>query len=140
MEKLPYRYEWLRYWKSLLWALIIAIGLFTPGEKLPQPHLFYIDNLDKVFHAGIFLLLEWLVLYDSVLPGAVIKPEIIRRTILTAFVVSYAIFTELMQLYVFLKRDGDIVDLLFDIAGIIIALLSFNAVFKLTNRFSLLKK
>lgn len=117
------------YWKTIIWAIIIAIGLFTPGDKLPDRRLFQIENLDKIVHLIIFGFLQFLILLDMELNKVIITKKLIILSLLIS--ISYGIFTELIQFFMISKRKASVSDLFSDITGIMLAL----GVFFLLRRF-----
>lgn len=135
IEKLPI----LRYWKSFVWACVIAYGLLTPGDKLPKQNLLHFAHADKLLHFLIFFGLEWLVLYESV-SRELFPPRFRQRMIISGIVIAYAAGTEILQLLISNKREGDIFDFLADTVGILFALLSYDLTFGFIDRFFLRKK
>ena len=102
----------LKFWKSVLWAVIILVLLLIPGDKIPESRLFNIPYIDKMAHFGIFSILEFLVLIDLTASG--FQQTLFR---LTLIVLCYAALTELLQYTT--SRDPDWRDFVFDAAGII---------------------
>lgn len=139
MQKYIENHPILRYWKSFVWAGIIAYGLLTPGDKLPKQNILHFAHADKLLHFLIFFGLEWLALYESV-SHELSPPRFRQRVIISGIVIAYAAGTEILQLLFANKREGDIFDFLADIAGILLALLSFNISYRFIDRFFLRKK
>ncbi len=104
-----------KFWKSILWSVIIAFLLLLPGNKLPESALFNIPYFDKIIHFFLFLFLELLMLIDGK-PSGIYRNS--RKIMLSVIPVGYAFLTELMQYYLPLLRHGDWYDLLADITGI----------------------
>lgn len=106
----------LKFWKSILWAAIIAFLLLLPGDKLPEKKLLNIPYFDKVVHAILFMLLEFLLLIDT-------KSFLNFRNIrlkLTVLVIGYALLTEGLQYFFTVSRNGDWYDFFADVTGIIV--------------------
>ena len=127
----------VKYWKSILWSVLICILLFIPGNRLPSRQFFNIPGLDKIIHLVLFLVLEWLILYERGIK--IILYHLISVLKITFFALAFAIITELIQHYLILERKGSIDDLIMDIIGIFIGVLVYDTFYRLTNRFSRLK-
>jgi VanZ family protein len=112
-----------RYWKSIIWAIIMAIGLFTPGDKLTERKFFHIEHFDKILHFLIFGFLQFLILFDMHLSQVIIS----RRHIFASSLICifYGIVTEIVQFLFVSEREGSIYDLLADIIGILLSILFF---------------
>ena len=123
----------LKFWKSILWSVIIAIGLFTPGDKLPERKLFQLEHLDKILHLLIFGFLQFLILFDMY-SGRIIITK--KRMIQSIFICTgYGVLTEIIQYLLISKRNGSILDLIADITGIILAVVFFFLLKKPIDRF-----
>ena len=122
-----------KYWKSIIWAIIIAIGLLTPGDKLPKHSFFQFEQMDKVLHLFIFGFLQFLILFDMHLNKVIIT----RKQIILSVIISigYGILTEIIQYILISKREGSIFDLFADITGIMLSLGFFFLIQKSINRF-----
>lgn len=121
-----------KYWKSVSWALIIAVLLFTPGNRLPRQHLFEFDQLDKIVHLFLFAVFEFILLYDfsmlNSIRGVVVGP--------TAIASSYAFFTEGVQYLFNIERTGSVYDLLADIVGCILGVILYRLFIRIKARSS----
>jgi VanZ family protein len=125
------------YWRSILWFFIISILLFIPGSKLPKQEIFQIPGLDKIIHFGLFLILEWLLLFDSAIKKANDNLIDVLKISLTAVV--FAVLTELIQRYLISERIGDINDLCMDLIGLFVGVLSYPIFYRIISRFFPLK-
>lgn len=122
----------LKYWKSIIWAIIIAIGLFTPGDKIPKHKFFYFEEMDKVLHLLIFGFLQFLILLDMHLNRIIIDRKRIISTVIIC--IAYGILTEILQYFLVSKREGSVFDLFSDITGIMLSLGFFFLIKKLIDR------
>jgi VanZ family protein len=123
----------VKFWKSILWAIIIAIGLLTPGDKLPDRKLLQIEYLDKILHGLIFGFLQFLILFDMHLGRIIITRKRIFLSVLICL--SYGAITEIIQYLLISKRKGSIADLFADITGIMLSVGFFILIKKFINRF-----
>jgi len=86
-----------------------------------------IPQLDKLVHLTMYFTLAYVFLVTKIF-------KINRYDLKVAlFCVSFGIFTELMQYYVFKYRSGDYVDLLSDFVGILIGFILFSKTKYITN-------
>lgn len=122
----------LKFWKSIFWAAIIAIGLFTPGDKFPENKLLQFENFDKILHLLIFGFFQFLILLEMHLS----QVEFTRKRIYLSLIISigYAALTELVQYILISKRKGSLFDLFADLTGIMLALGLFFLIRKLINQ------
>ena len=117
----------LKYWKSLLWAIIILVLLLLPGDKISQHKLFQIKHLDKVVHLFLFGVLQFLVLVEG---G--IYPRASRAGMLVLlYCILFAIASELLQFIPFTGRDPTVYDFLADLAGLLCGGLILRIAYKL---------
>jgi VanZ family protein len=121
------------YYKSIVWAIIIMIILFTPGNKIPHPSILNFANSDKLIHFVIFIILGYILLFET----WAIKFRILNRqiVILAIVAIGFGAFTELIQQYFAYERQGSFFDLLADVAGICMAYAIFFAFRKAISRF-----
>ena len=121
----------IKFWKSILWAGIIAFLLLIPGDRLPGANFFSIDHLDKIVHFVLFAMLELLILGEIRPYG----PDGIKRKILsTALATGYALLTEFLQFILSLSRSGSWIDFLADAAGLATGFVIFGIYMKIRVR------
>lgn len=111
------------YWKTLSWAIIIAILLFTSGDNLPKNNILKINHLDKYAHFILFLGLEILILIESRTKKR--NVNLTNILIIVFLPIIYAAITELIQLYFIFDRDGSWQDFIADIIGIIVGIIIY---------------
>jgi VanZ family protein len=115
----------LKNWLPIVWALTILLLTGLPGNYFPEVVSFW-DWLspDKVVHFFMFGTLSFLMLWSN--RKQYFTPH--KRyytTIVLLSGVAYGGFTELMQAYVFVRRDGNIYDFLANMAGTFLGFLFF---------------
>jgi VanZ family protein len=112
--------DWItrKYWPGSLWALIILLLTGLPGNYFPKVMSFW-DWLspDKLVHLFIFGVFTFLLLwgYRAQYLQQAKRFALVRRVF--GIGLFYSVFTELMQAFVFVGRDGNIFDLLANIIG-----------------------
>ena len=102
------------------YTLLLTYMLLRPADSLPKD-IHWFEGADKVVHFGIFGVLGFL--FEATYP----KQDFYKYL---AILLLYAIFTEIAQHLMDNGRSGDVMDLLADILGIIIAYILFRYVEK----------
>ncbi len=105
---------------AFLWTLIIFVIIAIPGNQIPRvSDWLEAFKPDKIIH--VFLFAPFAYLWARYFYLA--KASTVLIIVLTLSMgISYAIFTEVMQYYFFIGRNGSIADALSDIIGIIIGM------------------
>lgn len=110
---------------AILWTLLIMVALTIPGRAIPDSNIL---QLDKLIHAGLFLVLTLLWL------AALSHASLLRGMIILAAMLAYAVLTEVYQEVMPIGRSADMLDSLADAAGAIIAFLLWIAPRKALER------
>jgi glycopeptide antibiotics resistance protein len=113
------------FWKVILWIIVITVLSCLPAQDIIKPPYLNIPNLDKIVHFLMysffsFLLLQGLLRY---------KPAGNHELFLIIAVITssvYGCLMELAQLKIFTSREGDIIDLVYNIAGVMAGLLIYE--------------
>ena len=111
----------LIFWKTVTWTVFMLVLFLIPSQNIPGSR--EIPNLDKVVHVAFFMIFTFLFMQDllkirglkSILPVYIITAILV--------VLFIAIMIELLQDNMNLGRDGDINDILYDLAGFILGML-----------------
>lgn len=108
------------FWKTIVWFLFMLVLFLIPSQSIPGTK--EIPNLDKIVHMAFFMVFTILFIRD-ILRYYHLK-SIGLGLILTVFllVLSIAVMVELLQEIMNLGREGDIIDILCDLAGYVIGL------------------
>ncbi len=101
----------MRYYRLILWSIVVAILCFTPATKIPEVK-FQIPYLDKYIHFLMFFVLAFF------LEGLCLH---VRRKKLNFYAIAivYAFLIELIQLLYVAGRNGDWKDFLADVLGLV---------------------
>lgn len=113
---------------NIVWILLIFALCAMPPQDIPDPGI-DIPHLDKVVHIGMFFIMSLLICYRYERPAL---KNIYAAAI--AFSFLYGGLIEILQHY-FFNREGDLWDLLADVAGGILGCLLFPTVKKIEARF-----
>jgi VanZ family protein len=107
----------------VLWSLLILIIMGIPGNYFPQPVPFIrLFSPDKIVHLILFAPFAYLLLKDLSSTKHTKKQR--KKLYVITFVngTVYAIMTELLQFFVFVGRNGNYVDAIADIIGILLGI------------------
>lgn len=120
-----------KFWPAISWCLVILLLTGLPGSAFPEIETFW-EWLapDKLVHVLIFGMMSFLILF-----GAREQYDIgaLRYKIVFAaigFTLMYGLFTEVMQEYVFIGRDGNAFDFIADSLGAVAGWLVFLIIYK----------
>ena len=110
----------------LVFTIVIFIAcnslFFTPGKELPEVGDWFGDlSFDKVIHTLIFCGMCFFFMAYAIL---YIDESSIKKTLLiiTILFLLWAVATELIQSYFIEGRNGSVMDVLADVAGVLLAL------------------
>ncbi|RWY46267.1 VanZ family protein [Mucilaginibacter gilvus] len=104
------------YRPAILWALFILVICSIPMGSVGSSRLFF-PGFDKLTHCGLFFVLAVLYCYGSIrkFKTRQVRSEIaIKNTIV---LISYGALIEVLQMYIFTWRSGDMADLFADTVG-----------------------
>jgi len=107
--------KYLVFWKTFAWTVFIMVLFLIPSQSIPGSR--EIPHLDKAVHMVFFMVFTVLFLWDMLKIKGIkyIPPAYI---IFTFFVVLFlAIMVELLQEKMKLGREGDILDVFYDLVG-----------------------
>ncbi len=121
----------LKFWKSIIWALLIAFLMIMPGDKIPQTKLFDFEHFDKIVHFALFLFFIILLLFEG---KSFATFSNYRNIILITIALVYALVTELIQYILIIARNADWYDFIADATGITIGWIIFLVFGKLTKQ------
>lgn len=100
-----------KQWLSIVWALFILVLTGIPGDEIPKiPDFLEWLSPDKIVHLVMFGLLSYFILYGN-------RQQYFESKNRSYYVISavliaavYGIITELLQVYIFTGRNGNIFD------------------------------
>jgi|WetSurMetagenome_2_1015567.scaffolds.fasta_scaffold1379047_2 VanZ family protein len=127
----------IHYWKSILWLMLICYLLFLPGNRLPKEKIFQIPHIDKLIHAALFMILEFLLLLDTKIEISCIQLKLFL--LINLSILFFGGITEVIQYLFIPQRTGSMVDLLADLSGMAVGVFLYGIYLRLINRFSHLK-
>jgi VanZ family protein len=102
---------------AICWTLLILAGLSIPGSELPDVSVL---RFDKLVHFGIFFVLGLLWMHALPAPPA-------RRALWVVLAGAlYAVATELIQGMLPFDRQPDPLDVVADVAGLVVAVVVYR--------------
>lgn len=108
---------------GVLWTILIGVLMFTPGNYFPKVSPFF-DWLgpDKLVHLLLFGTYSYLLSAGFSRQGKclVVKRKPLLFSLFTGMI--FAIFTEVMQMYIIPGRNGNIYDLLANVLGCLLGI------------------
>ncbi len=111
----------------VLWSLLILVLTGIPGNYIPKPQNFLrLFSPDKIVHLLMFapfavLFLRFLYSLESEI---LLKKFPVFSTLIIGII--YATGTELLQIFVFIGRSGNVYDAVADTVGVLLGILFFN--------------
>lgn len=116
----------------LLWAAIIFVLTALPGNYFPQPTPFIkLFSPDKIIHLILFTPFSFLFLQTPWVKKIKNTKSYFYALILG---IVYASCTELLQFFVFVGRNGNYLDAIADIIGVIVGVLLFHIKMKRSKK------
>jgi hypothetical protein len=113
--------KYLVFWKTAVWTIFILVLFLIPSQDIPGSR--EMPYLDKVVHMVFFMIFTVLFIRDILKLKSLkyISPAYILVTFLV--VLSLAIMIEFLQDKMNLGRDGDIIDIFYDLLGFFLGML-----------------
>ena len=115
-----------RFLPAIIWALVVLVMTGLPGNYLPKVSSFWEWlSLDKIVHVAIFATLGFLIFYGFHEQYLKSKRRYLYIVAVLLLTLAYAMITEILQVLVFIGRDGNLYDFLADAAGGLLGFLAF---------------
>ncbi len=115
------------YFPAIIWAILIIIGAAIPVNVLPKVTFWDCIGPDKIVHLFAFGVFVVFSLYGLKRQFCYLHLQHHATVYTIVFGVLLALLTELMQRYIVFGRDGNVYDLLADIAGCLMGLAVSNS-------------
>jgi VanZ family protein len=112
---------------GVVWLIITVVLLVIPGPDVPSAPLFDLVYFDKCVHIGMFGILTFLWCFP------LLKTETASMKLfgtITCSSILLGILMEYVQKYVAIYRDFDVLDMVADAVGSVIALLWLSFLLK----------
>jgi len=120
---------------SGLWALVIALLCFLPGDAFPEVDFWAINWEDKVIHVGVFALLGALMVWGEWRRTGNMNPRPAVKFLIATVCLLFGLATEIIQNEFIPTRYGSISDGMADFAGALLGTLIAPHILPLVDRF-----
>jgi glycopeptide antibiotics resistance protein len=109
---------------SLAWAIIMLVLMTIPGNSLTEFNFINFSFFDKIAHVFVFLLLQLLLNIGFYKRNKAFKELTLLFTGIITFI--YGIGLELLQAFLSTSRNADVLDIIANLLGILIAIAIFK--------------
>lgn len=116
----------LNYWKPVLVALVILYGSLTSSANISKVNFLHFNNADKFIHAVLYFTLALSFITALYKNTKLKKFDLYLLSFL--LVKSYGILMEVFQYSFTTDRSPELLDLLANFTGIILAMAIFAAI------------
>lgn len=110
------------FWKTIVWACVIVILSCMPEDNIQSQKWNIIPNQDKFLHLLFYGILGYLFIKALQIQFKITKLNRRIFIISFSFILTFGIILELIQEKMIQSREGEVLDLLFDLIGFFICL------------------
>lgn len=124
--------KYLVFWKTITWTVFILVLFLIPSRNIPGSR--EIAHLDKAVHMVFFMIFTILFIRDMLKIKGLkyISPTDMIVTFL--LVLFLAILVEFLQDKMKLGREGDIIDIVYDLIGYVFGVLFLVLIYGIRPR------
>jgi len=124
---------WKRHWRSITWAIFILVLCGIPGNEINKVKFIDIPQFDKFVHFFFYFVFTLLLISENNTQKHYRKVTVNAILIAAVISLSYGGLIEILQKEVFIKRSGDIMDMIANTIGFLIAAISYRQVNRITE-------
>lgn len=111
------------FWKPVCWALIIIILSVIPTDDLDSQMWSFVPYEDKIMHFIFYGIFSFLLMRAFLKYYKKTRPALILAFFTFVFIFIFGVILEIIQASLTSYREGDIMDMIFNLAGCISAIL-----------------
>jgi VanZ family protein len=111
------------FWKPICWAILIGVLSFMPVDDFNSQKWFNFQHQDKILHLLFYGFLSFLLFRSISTYLSKSKPGWLIYLLTFLIILFYGLMIEIIQDRFTATRQGDIIDMLFDLAGYFIAMI-----------------
>jgi VanZ family protein len=111
------------FWKPVCWAVIIIVLSVMPTDELDSHMWSVVPHQDKIMHLIFYVIFTFLLLRAFLIYFKKSKPVWLLVLITFLIILCYGAIIEIIQGRFIASRQGDIMDLVFNLVGSFIAIL-----------------
>lgn len=121
------------FWKVILWLITITVLSCMPVHVIMKYPFLNIPNLDKAVHFFMYSFLSFFLIQGIVKYRPTDKHELF---VIIALVISaaYGYLMEIAQLKLFTFREGDVIDMVFNITGTLAGIIFYEIIYPVVNK------
>jgi len=116
--------DFFQYWKTIVWLTIVFFLSTMTVPDVSSVPLVNIPHFDKIIHFSMYFILATLWMLDDFKKTKAFR--MFNLIIIMIFSISYGLLMEVVQQIIVQDRTGDILDVLANTIGVIIAILIFR--------------
>jgi VanZ family protein len=124
---------WNNHWRSIVWALFILVLCGIPGNQISKVKIIEIPHFDKFVHFFFYFVFTLLLISENNTQKSHRKVTVNAILIAAVFSLCYGALIEILQKELFVKRSGDIMDMVANTLGFLIAVVSYRQVNRITE-------
>lgn len=111
------------FWKTMAWAVLIVILSCLPEDNIPSPEWDILPYQDKILHLIFYCILSLFFIraYQIQYKKSLANPDVVLISL--AFILVFGTILEIIQDKFIQSRNGEIMDLVFDMIGLVLALI-----------------
>jgi len=109
------------FWKTLVWACIIIVLSLMPADNIHSQNWYVLPHQDKILHLLFYGIFGFLLIKAF---QAHFKRPRMSSTVLIlslSLILAFGAILEIIQEKMIQSREGEVLDLLFDLIGFLIA-------------------
>lgn len=126
---------WNNHWKSIIWAIFILVLCTIPGNQINKVKFIDIPHLDKFVHFFFYFVFTLLLISENNKQRTLRKVSVDAILIAATISLSYGALIEILQKVLIINRGADIMDLIANTFGFLLAALSYRQVNRITEGF-----
>jgi VanZ family protein len=124
---------WKNHWRSIGWALFILVLCGIPGNQISKVKIIEIPHFDKFVHFLFYFVFTLLLISENNTQKSHRKVTVNAILIAAVFSLCYGAFIEVLQKEIFVRRSGDIMDMIANTLGFLVAVISYRQVNRITE-------
>jgi VanZ family protein len=111
------------FWKPVSWAVIIIILSVMPTNELNSHMLSIVPYEDKIMHFIFYGIFSFLLIRALIIYYKKSRPAWLLALVTFIIIFFFGMILEIIQAKFTSYRQGDIIDMVFDLAGCLFAIL-----------------
>jgi len=110
------------FWKPICWAILIGVLSFLPTDDMNTQKWFNFQHQDKIMHFLFYGIFSFLLYRSISAYCSYERPGWLIFLLTFLVILFYGLMIEIIQDRFTASRQGDIIDMIFNLAGYFIAM------------------